>query len=220
MDSLPTADSPIRHPDLIIPRLYLCDLHTAQDPTVATSLGITHIVSVLDFYPTFPHEMQDIKKMHVRLSDNFRERITPHLDETTEFIREALEDDSENKVLVRGTTTAQVRLATNNPCSGTQVHCVMGISRSATVVCAYLIAEEGLTGPAAIDFVRERRPISCPNIGFQRQLDEYALKVHGGTKEEIETQVKQGEVPKNIRDLRTWMRGVIYKKKEIDSVAS
>ena len=96
----------------------------------------------------------------------------------------------------------------------------MGISRSATVVCAYLIAEEGLTGPAAIDFVRERRPIICPNMGFRQQLDEYAIKLHGGTKEETEMQVKLGEVPKNIRDLRTWMRGVMNKKKEIDSLVS
>lgn len=96
----------------------------------------------------------------------------------------------------------------------------MGISRSATVVCAYLIAQEGMTGPTAIEFVRERRPIICPNIGFQRQLDEYAVKVHGGTKEEIETQMKLGEVPKNIRDFKMWMRGVMNKKKEIDPAAS
>lgn len=94
-------DNPLRHPDVIIPRVYLCDLHTAQDPAVATSLGITHIVSVLDFHPTFPNEMHHIKKLHVRLSDSFREKITPHLDDTTAFIREALQDNSENKILVR-----------------------------------------------------------------------------------------------------------------------
>jgi len=133
----------------------------------------------------------------VRLSDNFREKITPHLDDTTAFIREALEGDPENKILV---------------------HCVMGISRSATVVCAYLIAEKGMNAPAAINFVRERRPIICPNVGFQRQLGEYAVKLHGGTKEEIEMQVKLGEVPKNIRDFKLWMRGVMSmsKKKEVD----
>jgi len=96
----------------------------------------------------------------------------------------------------------------------------MGISRSATVVCAYLIAENGMTGPGSIELVRSKRPIVCPNVGFRQQLDEYAIKLHGGTKEEIEMQVKLGEVPKNIRDFKIWMRGVINKKKEIDSVAS
>jgi len=132
------------------------------------------------------------------LSDNFREKITPHLDKTTVFIRDALKDPN-SKVLV---------------------HCVMGISRSATVVCAYLIAEQGMTAQAAIDFVREKRPIICPNIGFRRQLDEYAATVHGGTREEIEMHVKLGEVPKNVRDFKLWMRGVITKKKEIDSAAA
>jgi len=95
----------------------------------------------------------------------------------------------------------------------------MGISRSATVVCAYLIAENGMTGQGSIDFVRNKRPIICPNVGFRQQLDEYAIKLHGGTKEEIEMQVKLGEVPRNIRDFKLWMRGVMNKKKEIDSAA-
>jgi protein-tyrosine phosphatase len=96
----------------------------------------------------------------------------------------------------------------------------MGISRSATVVCAYLIAETGMTGPASIEFVRSKRPIVSPNVGFRQQLDEYAVKMHGGTKEEIEMQVKLGEVPKNIRDFKQWMRGVMTKKKEVDPATS
>jgi protein-tyrosine phosphatase len=95
----------------------------------------------------------------------------------------------------------------------------MGISRSATVVCAYLIADQGLTASAAIDFVREKRPVVCPNIGFRRQLGEYAARLHGTT-EEIEMQVKLTDVPKNIRDFKLWMRGVITKKKEVDTFAS
>lgn len=77
-----------------------------------------------------------------------------------------------------------------------------------------------MTGPGSIEFVRSKRPIVCPNVGFRQQLDEYALKVHGGTKGEAEMQVKVGEVPKNIRDFKLWMRGVINKKKEIDSPVS
>ena len=50
----------------------------------------------------------------------------------------------------------------------------MGISRSATVVCAYLIATTPMTAPEAIDFVTERRPVVSPNVGFQSQLDVYA----------------------------------------------
>ena len=52
----------------------------------------------------------------------------------------------------------------------------MGISRSATVVCAYLIATNNWGAKKAIDYVRLRRPITDPNDGFRLQLAVYAIK--------------------------------------------
>ena len=49
----------------------------------------------------------------------------------------------------------------------------MGISRSATVVCAYLVATESMTPHEALVAVRGKRGMVCPNIGFMRQLEEY-----------------------------------------------
>lgn len=49
----------------------------------------------------------------------------------------------------------------------------MGISRSATVVAAYLIFRHGLTPLQAIACIRLRRPIAYPNPGFQEQLEDY-----------------------------------------------
>lgn len=77
-----------------------------------------------------------------------------------------------------------------------------------------------MTAQAAVDFVREKRPVVCPNVGFRQQLDEYAEKVHGGSKEGMETQVKFGGVPKNPREFRLWMRGRVTKKKEIDTAVA
>jgi hypothetical protein len=56
----------------------------------------------------------------------------------------------------------------------------MGISRSATIVCAYLIATMRMTPHEALAAVREKRGIVSPNMGFLRQLEEYAIEVHGG----------------------------------------
>jgi atypical dual specificity phosphatase len=56
----------------------------------------------------------------------------------------------------------------------------MGISRSATVVCAYLIATMRMTPNEALAAVKEKRAIVSPNMGFLRQLEEYAVQVHGG----------------------------------------
>lgn len=56
------------------------------------------------------------------------------------------------------------------------VHCMAGISRSATIVIAYLMKERGMNYADAYNYVKERRRIIHPNGGFKRQLREYELK--------------------------------------------
>jgi hypothetical protein len=54
---------------------------------------------------------------------------------------------------------------------------MMGVSRSATVVCAYLIAEHNMSARDAIAFVRSARGVARPNVGFERQLEQYAKQL-------------------------------------------
>jgi hypothetical protein len=49
----------------------------------------------------------------------------------------------------------------------------MGISRSATVVAAYLTFRHGLTPDQALAWIRLQRPIINPNSGFLEQLSDY-----------------------------------------------
>lgn len=49
----------------------------------------------------------------------------------------------------------------------------MGKSRSATVVCAYLMQRYGLTPDQALAQIRETRPLCEPNEGFWKQLELY-----------------------------------------------
>ena len=58
----------------------------------------------------------------------------------------------------------------------------MGISRSATVVCAYLIATTAMQPHEAVEFLQAKREIVCPNAGFRRQLDVYAARLRGSRK--------------------------------------
>jgi len=115
------------------------------------------MVSVMENTPT---TMPDIIKCHIPIADRWDENILVHLDRTTEFIRAALAENEGNKVLV---------------------HCFQGISRSATVVCAYIIAQaaNGMTATEAIDLVRVKRGIVCPNTGFRIQLATYSERFVG-----------------------------------------
>lgn len=50
------------------------------------------------------------------------------------------------------------------------VHCFAGVSRSATIVIAYLMQEFGMGYTEATQYVRKQRYFINPNEGFKKQL--------------------------------------------------
>ncbi|KAN0088636.1 Protein-tyrosine phosphatase-like protein [Tylopilus felleus] len=132
----------------ITPRLYLSDLYSARAAGNLDRLGITHIVSAIEI---------DVRKdfgdkvtvMHVPIRDDMCADISQWFDKVVKFIRDALDADERHKVLV---------------------HCLQGISRSTTFVCAYLVATTPMRATEAIAHVQAKRGIAMPNLGFRRQL--------------------------------------------------
>lgn len=53
------------------------------------------------------------------------------------------------------------------------VHCVQGVSRSATIVVAYLMAKQHYSLDRALELVKQKRPVVSPNYGFLAQLSRY-----------------------------------------------
>ncbi|CAM1299941.1 Uncharacterised protein g2562 [Pycnogonum litorale] len=53
------------------------------------------------------------------------------------------------------------------------VHCISGISRSATIMAAYIMKKYGIGVYEALIRLREKHPVSCPNDGFMKQLKLY-----------------------------------------------
>lgn len=131
----------------ITPRLYLTDYYTARTPGKLASLGITHIVSAIEFDITdiFPPHIQ---VLHVPVRDAAEEQICRWFDPVVKFMKEAL-DKEDTKVLV---------------------HCFQGISRSPILICAYLVATTPMHALETIKHVQAKRGIVAPNIGFRRQL--------------------------------------------------
>ncbi|KAF8557700.1 phosphatases II [Imleria badia] len=132
----------------ITPRLYLSDLYSARAAGNLERLGITHIVSAVeaDVRKDFG---DNVTVMHVPIRDEMNADIAQWFDKVVKFIKDALDADEQHKVLV---------------------HCLQGISRSATLVCAYLIATTPMRSTEAIAHVQAKRGIVSPNLGFRRQL--------------------------------------------------
>ncbi|KAJ7460662.1 protein-tyrosine phosphatase-like protein [Mycena latifolia] len=153
----PLGSGKARKASLIVPRLYLSDYFTAHDEKQLSKLGITHIVSILDRVPTIPECIPENHRLHISIADRADVDIQQYLDQTTEFINAALDESEDNKVLV---------------------HCFQGVSRSATVVCAYLVATTSMTAPESVAYVQAKRSVVCPNLGFRKQLETWSVKFY------------------------------------------
>ncbi|KAK7036185.1 protein-tyrosine phosphatase-like protein [Favolaschia claudopus] len=135
----------------ITPRVFVADWFVAQNWDALNALGVTHVVSVCEVPPIVSSK---IGHLHVCIMDLPIADISEHFEKTTRFICDALAEEG-TKVLV---------------------HCLGGLSRSVSVVCAYLIAAKGLTAAEAIAFTKARRSIAHPNAGFRYQLRGWAAR--------------------------------------------
>ncbi|KAJ3782851.1 protein-tyrosine phosphatase-like protein [Lentinula aff. detonsa] len=144
----------------IIPRLFISDLSFAENPTLLRTYHITHILSVLPETLSLPPdvELRAILgympiRLHIRDVEDFPfAELAVHLPTTTGFIQTAFRASPDSRVLV---------------------HCAEGISRSVSVVAAFLMAQYGWTPKEAVGYIKEKRKIANPNFGFVKQLYEY-----------------------------------------------
>ena len=125
----------------------------AHDCDLLTSNHVTHILNVstikmVDFPNRFVYK-------HVPMTDLPNTDILSLLDECFSFIDDGRK--SGGKVFV---------------------HCMAGVSRSASIVIAYIMRTKHMSFKSAFDFVKERRPCICPNDGFHKQLQLYEQQLN------------------------------------------
>ena len=138
-------------PSLVIDRLYLGNMNSANNHALLRRLRVTHVLSVC---PRKPTPMARVTYLQVSVDDVPEERISKHFNRCTRFINHAL---AAGGVLL--------------------VHCYAGVSRSATVLIAYLMKMKQMTYPEALGCVYRSRPIVNPNIGFVLQLQDYSASL-------------------------------------------
>ncbi|KAJ7272589.1 protein-tyrosine phosphatase-like protein [Mycena haematopus] len=133
---------------IIHDKVYLGTLSAAESPQLLTRLKITHVLSVC---PDLVEIDETVKHLTLPVVDDEHFDLLQYLPAACQFIQEAL--DSGGRVLV---------------------HCVMGISRSATVLSAYLMFSQHISVSRAISLVRSGRSKSRPSYNFIRQLQIFA----------------------------------------------
>ncbi|XP_078498859.1 dual specificity protein phosphatase 13B-like isoform X2 [Lissotriton helveticus] len=150
------------HVNQVWPNLYLGDRCTALDKGLLRELGITHILNAAD------------GRFNVNTGAKF------YCEMDIDYYGIDADDDPEFNLSVYFNSAARfIRAGLSFPKGKVLVHCAMGISRSATLVLAFLMICEKLFLLDAIRAVSEHRDI-CPNTGFLQQLRELDSKLFGG----------------------------------------
>jgi protein-tyrosine phosphatase len=89
--------------------------------------------------------------------------------------------------------------------SAVLVHCAAGVSRSPTIVAAFLCRRFRMDSDSVLSFLRKRRPMVCPNTGFVDQLRTWSLQqMHDFSEVSVSEPVV--EVPFEIFEQRTQER--------------
>lgn len=122
--------------------------------SVASNMPVDVVLSVLTDVEVAHYGLADLvcstgsREWHVLPTDDLNEEeICEHFEKAHKIIRFSLACGK--KVLV---------------------HCAHGVSRSPTVVAAYLMLENGWTRRQAMEWIIARRPVVSPNDGFMEQL--------------------------------------------------
>ncbi|TRM62330.1 hypothetical protein BD626DRAFT_498862 [Schizophyllum amplum] len=150
---IPPPEGAIPSPRLtqIVPNLYLGDLLTAQNVELLKTHNIFSVLSAM--------------RGRVRIAETFlRHQIL-------------LDDDEQSDVLTHFLPSISFIQSELDKDRGVLVHCVAGMSRSVTIVAAYLMYTYKLTPDEAIEVIRARRGDGegavevAPNPGFLYQLE-------------------------------------------------
>lgn len=134
--------------DEVYPGIYVGDWNASLNKEKLKEHGITNILSIVNGcarnYPTdFNYEL-------IHVNDDDWVNISAHFDRSVRFIKNSV--DNGEKILV---------------------HCSRGMSRSVSLVIAYMMDEKKMTYEDALAEIKSKRLCANPNAGFETQLREH-----------------------------------------------
>ncbi|PIA98201.1 Dual specificity protein phosphatase 1B [Cercospora beticola] len=141
-----------------------------QNPSPLKKAGVTHVVSLLDW------EMDEEgrkKVAEVTEAGKQRTRGAEIVQGDDRWLRIDVEDDERQDLAKWFEKTNHFIHQGLQEGGGVFVHCAMGVSRSATIVCAFLMWRFEVGREEALEWVRRGRARCRPNDGFWEQLGLY-----------------------------------------------
>jgi Leucine-rich repeat (LRR) protein len=139
-------------PAEVVPKVFLGGLDSATNMPLLQHLNITHIVLAIgDMQPHFPKTFTYLTLHDAKDSASYD--FSVHFDECSQFIE------------------------MGRAAGGVLVHCRAGISRSPTLVIAYMMKQHRMRFLDAQSLVCSKRIQALPNNGFREQLMRYEIKL-------------------------------------------
>ncbi|KAM8947556.1 dual specificity protein phosphatase 22-A-like [Pelodytes ibericus] len=133
----------------ILHGLYLGNIRDSEDKVSLSRNGITHILSVHNnAKPLLP----ELSYLCIAASDSSNQNLIQHFKACIKYIHESRLNGG-----------------------GCLVHCLAGVSRSTTIVVAYLMTVTDFSWEDCLSAVKCVRSYVDPNLGFQQQLQEYQM---------------------------------------------
>ncbi|OMJ89281.1 hypothetical protein SteCoe_8578 [Stentor coeruleus] len=127
--------------------IYIGNRRASEDIKTLTSERIVKILQLLDFY--IPNEREyDIEIKFIQIEDSETQTLEYILPEALRFIHNAVLN--RQKILI---------------------HCNAGVSRSGSILVAYLMASNKIDYKQALRMAKNSRPCIDPNPGFAKQLN-------------------------------------------------
>ena len=147
-------------------RLFLGDMTAALNPTMLRARGITHVVNASN--GAAPNKFSS-EKTQIARAVNSTQRSDQLLDWPVKYINVDIDDSADADIAAQFDRVCHWIAKAFNRCSNPQdqsfetasaqtpavlVHCMCGVSRSATLLLAYLVKHESFTLREAWDLVK------------------------------------------------------------------
>jgi len=134
--------------------LFIGSANASTNKHLLKAYGVTHVLTIANDIP--PKYTDDFKYMVIYTDDVRTASLKAHFYETAEFIKEGIE------------------------AGGCIVHCMAGVSRSATIMTAFIMQYKQLRVKTAFRYLGERRPQVSPNPTFRTELQLFEKEFFDG----------------------------------------